>query len=285
VLGDDPFASANVSWEDIEALNHTAESEHLETLRRGSTEVDDREAAEQLVDRVEGVLREVGEGTRIEGVNDLYKAQVRALGAVLRRLGVEHSNPYRDLWRFYASWAERGLATYASRRAYAAELYEPVRRALEDLEFARLVDPAATRPTGWVPVDETVAKLRARFRTSRDDADYKAVGLLCGSALQILGRLIFDPARHLPGGEVEPSPDDAKRRIGFYVHAVTAGQGGLYAEVRKIASATARLSEAVKHAQAPTRVEAGIAADATTQLVNLVRRLAELEPGRTSQVR
>ena len=152
-----------------------------------------------------------------------------------------------------------------------------MRRALEDLEFQTLVDPAATRPTGWVPVDEHVAKLRSRFRTARDARDYNAVGLLCATTLQVLGRFIFDPGRHLPDGEAEPGPDDAKRRITFYVDALTRHEGAALAEVRKLVAPSARLAEAVKHARSPTRVEAGIAADAAIQLVQLVRRLSELE--------
>ena len=257
--------------------------ERIDEVRRGTAPVDDRDVAEELVDQVEGLLRDVGEGTRIDTVNDGYKRRIRALRAVLRRLGIEHTNPHDDLWRFYESWVPRGLGSYVSRRAHAAELYAPVRRALEDLEFQALVDPAATRPTGWVPVDEHVAKLRARFRIARDAADYKAVGLLCATTLQILGRHVFQPTRHLPQGEPEPGADDAKRRIGFYVDAVTHGRGRTFAEIRKLVDPIARLAEAVKHAREPTRVEAGIAADATIQLVNLVRRLAELDdPRRTA---
>lgn len=73
--GVDSFSSANPSWEEIEALNASAEVEHLDALRRGTANIGDPEAAEQLVDHVEGVLREVGEGRRIDTVNDVYKAQ------------------------------------------------------------------------------------------------------------------------------------------------------------------------------------------------------------------
>jgi hypothetical protein len=267
----------NLSWEDVEAMNAAADIERLEAIRRGASTVHDREGAEELVDQVEGLLRDVGEGTRIDTVNDDYKRRVRALRAVLRRLGIDHTNPYDDLWRFYESWGSRGLSSYASRRAYAAELYAPVRRALEDLEFQALVDPVGAHLTGWVPVDEHVAKLRARFRIARDARDYNAVGLLCTTTLQVLGRLVFHAATHLPEGEREPGPDDAKRRIGFYVDAVTRGRGRAFAEIRKLVDPTARLAEAVKHAAEPTRVEAGIAADATIQLVNLLRRVSELE--------
>jgi hypothetical protein len=116
---------------------------YLEAIRAGKGDLDDREAAGELVDEVESLLQRVGSGTRIDDVSDAYKAAYRALSAVLQRLGVAHANPYRDLWRFYRSWEEKQLSSYASRRAYASELYEPVRLELDKLEWARLVEPVA----------------------------------------------------------------------------------------------------------------------------------------------
>jgi hypothetical protein len=112
----------------------------------------------------------------------------------------------------------------------------------------------------------------------RDLADWTLEGLQCASLLQRLGREVFDPARHLPAGEATPGRDYGKRRIGFYVDAVTAERGSAFSEIRKLAGSCARLAETVRHAPAPTRVEAGIAADATIQLVQLVRRLTPLDP-------
>jgi hypothetical protein len=95
------------------------------------------------------LLQKVGSGTRINEVNDEYKAVYRALSAVLHRLGIAHTNPYRDLWRFFRIWEEKQLGSYASRRAYASELYDPVRLELEKLEWATLVAPVAGGlPTG-----------------------------------------------------------------------------------------------------------------------------------------
>jgi hypothetical protein len=126
---------------------------YLEAIRAGKGDLDDREAAGELVDEVESLLQRVGSGTRIDDVGDEYKAAYRALSAVLQRLGVAHANPYRDLWRFYRSWEEKQLSSYASRRAYASELYEPVRLELDKLEWARLVEPVAQRTgQGSTPV-------------------------------------------------------------------------------------------------------------------------------------
>jgi len=89
-----PFGGSQPSWDDVEAMAEAGERERLEAIRRGTGDLDDRDAAEELVDQVEDLLRRVGEGTAIESVNDEYKRKARALGAVLRRLGVEHANPY-----------------------------------------------------------------------------------------------------------------------------------------------------------------------------------------------
>jgi hypothetical protein len=122
-----------------------------------------------------------------------------------------------------------------------------------------------------------VVRLRERYAIARDVDNCKAVGLQVLSLLQSLDRLVFVAERHLPEGESEPSKDDAKRRIGFWVSAVTRGRGDLYAEARKLASAAVRRAGAVKHSPAPTRIEAGIAADAGILVVNLLRRLSELD--------
>jgi hypothetical protein len=270
---DNPFDfGSNPSWEDVEAANEEAERGRLEAIRRGEADINDREAAHELVDQVEELLRRVGEGTSINDVNDEYKLKHRVLGAVLRRLGIEDSNSYRDLWRYYEAWTELRLGTYASRRAYAAELYEPIRIELDKLEFASLAQPVSDRPTGWVQVDEQVRKLRERYALARDTADCQAVGLLCVELLQTLGRTVFDPDVHLPEGQDAPKRDDAKRRISLYVQAVAKGED--HRDVRRVVDPAWALAQSVKHRQQPDRTDAGIAADAAILLVNLVRRLA-----------
>ena len=271
------FGDVFPCWEEAQAAAEQEHFEKLEAIRIGQAEVDDRKAAGDLVTEVEDLLQRVGSGTRIDDVNYEYKAAYRALSAVLHRLGIAHTNPHRDLWRFYGSWEGKQLGSFANRRAYASELYEPVRLELEKLEWATLVEPVAGRPTSWTGIDARIRELREAYSLARSSNDCKAIGLRVGALLQALGRHVFDPARHLPGGESEPSPDDAKRRIGFYVETITRGRGDLYAEVRKLANATMRLSEAVKHAPEPTRIEAGIAADAGIQLANIVRRISEFE--------
>ena len=252
--------------------------ERLEAVYRGRDSTEDPEAAEELIRWIAGTMVAVATGElEIKAANPEYQTHYRALSAVLQRLGIDNPNPFDDLWTFYGHWRAE-LPSYADRRVYVTELYAPVRRSLDELAYDELVDPVADRPTGWAAIDAAILKLRRSYAAARDAEDCKGVGLQCASLLQQLGRQVFDPALHLPAGEGEPGRDDAKRRIGLYVEAVTAGRGSAFSEIRKLATSCARLAEAVKHAPAPTRVEAGIAADATIQLAQMVRRLAALDP-------
>jgi hypothetical protein len=60
---------------------------------------------------------------------------LRALRAVLRRLGVEFDPPFRDFARFRDYWILQGMdGSYAARRNYLNELFDPVITKLEQLE-------------------------------------------------------------------------------------------------------------------------------------------------------
>lgn len=240
-----------------------------EEVRQGTAGVDDRVVAEQLLDIMEGLLARSG---AIFKQGDEYGRMYRILAAVLRRLGIPNPNRFRKLALFEEDY-RRSRALHGSRSEAAADLYEPVRRMLDELEWNALIDPIDGE-TGWPSIDTHVRKLRARFRDARDAQDYKAVGLLCTTTLQLLGQTVFKEDCHLPVGEQEPGLDDAKRRIGFYVDAVAPGHGDACREIRKLSAAAARLAEVVKHAPVPSEIEAGIAADATIQVVYLVRRLS-----------
>jgi hypothetical protein len=137
----------------------------VEAIRKGTSEIPDLEAAERLVDQVAALMVSVSTGgPRLDDVKVAYTREYRALAAVLRRLGIDHPNPYSDLWRWHGRWSDGTLPTYASRRAFIAEMYEPVRMELERRadahhELAAAVDDG---PTGWPTVDEKLGKLRRR---------------------------------------------------------------------------------------------------------------------------
>lgn len=94
----------------------------------------------------------------------------------------------------------------------------------------------------------------------------RAVGVL-----EALSRTIYDPSVHLRDGETEPPADKTKQRLGRYVEDSLAGQDN--EAIRGVANKVIELAHSVKHSTAPTRREAGIAADSVIMLANILRRV------------
>ena len=68
-----------------------------------------------------------------------------------------------------------------------------------------------------------------------------------------------------------PAPDKTQQRLGRYVEDSLAG---MYNEaIRAAANKIIELAHSVKHSTAPSRREAGIAADAVILLANILRRV------------
>lgn len=256
------------------------DTETVEAIRQGASTIPDIEAAELLVDQLTALMVSVSTGgPRLDDVNGDYRREYRALAAVLKRLGITNPNPFSDLWRWHGRWSNGTLPTYASRRSFIAELYEPVRETLDDRadKSHELAAPVDDGPTGWAEVDAKLGKLRRRMRDATDSDDFKAVALQCVSVLEALGRACFDAQRHLPPGETTPHPNDAKARIGHFVS--TVAEDKRFDDVETIGRAAWRQAQGVKHRSQPTRADAGIAADACVLFVAMIRRLADEERG------
>lgn len=272
----DDFSSNDEAGDD-----GTLSREAVEAIRKGTSSIPDVEAADRLVDQVAATMVTVSTGgPSIQDTEPFYKREYRALAAVLKRLGINNPNKYSLLWTWHGRWSDGTLPTYASRRVFIADMYAPVREALEDVaEGGDLAVGADDGPTGWVEVDARMGTLRRRVRDMDDTADdARAVGLQCVSVLEALGRAVFDPDRHLPQGEELPHPNDAKSRLGHFLTAVAGEQvkkGERFEHVRTLVRATWRQAQGVKHRDDPNRTDAGIAADSTALLVAILRRLAD----------
>ncbi|TCC64758.1 hypothetical protein E0H73_10390 [Kribbella pittospori] len=89
---------------------------------------------------------------------------------------------------------------------------------------------------------------------------------------EALSRQVYDPALHLRPGESEPPAANTKQRLGRYVEVALPGE---HTSIVSLIRAAIELSQRIKHQDAPTRRDAGLAADAVILLANLLRRLAE----------
>jgi hypothetical protein len=250
----------------------------LKELRGGPVSgVDDLDAAIALIQLVWNDLIAYGTGGgNVLDDKELAFAQ-RALTATLSRIGITLSFPWRDFTTFRSHWIRNGCSnSWQARRDLLEELFAPVQAELdrqEDAEF-RAVNAEAVSPhtkTGWPKVDEELTELRRRFRTATTRQDYRDVGNRAAAVLEALSRTIYDPAVHLRDGEIEPPADKTKQRIGRYVEDSLGGKDN--EAIRGVANKVIELAHGVKHSTAPTRREAGIAADSVIMLANILRRV------------
>ena len=223
-------------------------------------------------DELEAYGTDGGQMTTEDELVDL----VAALRAVLRRLGRSLKLPFRDYTSFRTYWLkENASGSWQARRDLLETLFGPLHEQLLSLEedtFDALVDPVSPHgSTGWPRVDEEIRELRRRFQTASTSQDYRALGTNCVGVLEALGKVVYDPARHLRKGETEPPVDKTKMRIGRYVEMTLPGESN--EELRGVANKVIELAHHVKHSETATRRSAGIAADSVILLANMLRRL------------
>ena len=238
---------------------------------------DDLDAAVALTHLVRDDLIAFGtSGSNTLDDKELAIAQ-RALTATLSRIGITLTSPWRDFSTFKAHWLRNGCYnSWQARRDLLNDLFAPVQAELdrqEDAQF-RAVNAEAVSPhtnTGWPKVDEELTELRRRFRTATTTRDYRDVGNRSVAVLEALSRTLYDPVVHLRDGETEPPADKSKLRLGRYVEDSLAGKDN--EAIRGVANKVIELAHRVKHSTAPTRREAGIAADTAIMLANILRRV------------
>lgn len=81
-----------------------------------------------MLDRLRSVMISVATGgPRIQEVNHAFQEDYRAVALELESRGIENTLLYSDLWQWCGKWST-DIAGYAARRAYVANLFEPLLR-------------------------------------------------------------------------------------------------------------------------------------------------------------
>jgi hypothetical protein len=254
----------------------------LEALRAAPlADRDDLEAAIALAQLLDGQFVRYGTDSSQRITSDESRVAMRSLRALLERLNVSFTPPFRDFTSFHVYWGTHGgYGSWAARRAMVGELFGPVHEELERREEAALrgdlVEPISPRrATGWAAVDVEIAEMRRHFHAARTPQDYRNVGNDVVAVLEALSAAAYVPLKHLREGETEPAVVQTKDRLARVVEVDFQVTGG--AELRRLARATIELAQAVKHNPAGSRNYAGIAADASIQLANMIRRIQEAD--------
>jgi hypothetical protein len=255
------------------------DEEFLDELRRKpAAGRDDLEVAIALAQLVQDELEAFGTSGQQRLDEQQIALAIRALSAVLKRLGIPFELPYRNFSTFRTFWIRNDCSgAWQARRDLLDERFEPLHHRLMRLEettLEALANPVSPRAgTGWPVVDEEIKELRRRFQSSATAQDYRAVGTHCVGVLDALSRTVYDPSRHLREGETVPPPDKSKQRIGRYIEDTLAGPER--EDLRALTNKAIEFAHHIKHSSTPTRREAGIAADAVILLANILRRLEQ----------
>ncbi|WAC51865.1 hypothetical protein [Frigoribacterium sp. SL97] len=210
--------------------------------------------------------------------NDDSRLLLRALKAVLERLGIDTFDPpFRDYETFRKYWrANDGHGSWQARRDMLHDKFDTLHEMLDARETdslaGALADPISPRKaTGWQRVDEELNEMRRHFQAARTEQDYSNVGNDAVAALEALSSASYEHTRHGEPGTDEPPVPNTKSRLGRVVEVELPGSEN--AELRKVVRAAIELAQATKHRRNGDRRSAGMAADAVLLVVNLVRRL------------
>jgi hypothetical protein len=250
-------------------------------LRQGPVdEAPDPEVAVGLARLIHDELEAYGTGGgEVLDDADLREA-LQALRTLCKRLGVRYPNvPFRDFTTFRSYWIRTGASGaggWQARRDILSAIFDFLHDDLADLESRSLASSLAEAVsprgrTGWARVDAEVAELRRHFQAATTPQDYRNVGNDCVIVLEAISAAAYEPARHLHLDESEPPVAKTKDRLDRVVEVELPDREN--AELRKLARATIEAAQAIKHRTTPTRRDAGLAADATIMLANLMRRL------------
>jgi hypothetical protein len=224
-----------------------------------------------LVERQRDLISAVATGQGItEYLDSLYKRRRRKIRVGLQRLGIEDPFPWPDLYQWWGFCSAPRMTTYMQRRTYVADISEPV---LDELERRRsgLVDwSQGGGPETWATLQGRLDGLRDELNRATTHDDLQDVGRRAREIIIDAANLVFDESI-LPPNEPVPSPNDAKRRINFYVDFRAPGQS--HADLRRVVRAVVDLANTVTHSDSITRVDAYATAQAT---VFIVRTLQEM---------
>lgn len=253
----------------------------LESIKKGEfTRESNLEVASELLTVVWNEYENYGtHGTTLQDA-DIVLAH-KALMAVLTRIDLPFTLPWRDFDSFRSYWLREGASgSYQARRDILDTLFTPIRQELDRREalsdqanLASAISPHAT--LGWEIVDEKIAALKKSFAQAQTAEDYSDVGNRAISTLEVLANTVYDVEKHVRPGEEPLAYSNTKLRFDRFIEDSLPGTSN--SGLRKIARGAVELSQAIKHGSITTRKNAGLLGDSVILLTHMLRRLEEEE--------
>ncbi|HSX31479.1 MAG TPA: hypothetical protein VLE99_06190 [Candidatus Saccharimonadales bacterium] len=262
-----------------------------ELMRSPHISYGDFEVCEMLLGLVSDSLLRHGTGGTWGARSDFklsldaeLETAIRCLIVIASRLGFQAPQfEFRNFLQFEASLKKKHISStngWERQRDYVNQVLMPLTTDLDSykdkLYIQHLSQPAEPGAlAGWPQIQNEIAQLRLKFVAASTEQDYNAIGTVCVRIIEGISRTAYNTTVHLRQGESEPPVNQTDNRIGRVIEVGLAGSANL--ELKHLAKSASAAAHRVKHKNTPTRLQAGIAADATILLTSIVSRIVMSE--------
>lgn len=224
------------------------------------------------IEKIKNIMISVSTGgPQIKQINPEYIESYNTLAQWLDKLGVTNPNAHKDLWGWYGRWSQPDLSTYASRRTFISDLYQPLIDTIEksaDIEIG-----GEYIPTGWERVDRSVYEMKSRLSTAITEEQFQAIGMLGRETIITIAQEVFDKKVHIVEDGIDPSNTDAKRMLdAFLGHELS---GGSNEKTRKFAKSAVDLANQLTHDRMATRRDASMCLISVTAVASIIKLIYE----------
>ena len=210
-------------------------------------------------------------GPQIQTVEGDYKKNYTFLNASLEKLGVDNPNPYKSLWEWYGRWRQSDLGSYASRRTFLINMYQPLIDIITKSTEESIT--AEYQPTGWDRVDRAVYEMKKQLAAAATEEQFQAIGMLGRETIITVAQQVFDKTLHKTDDGVEPSETDAKRMLDAFLGYELSGASN--ERTRKFAKSAVDMSNHLTHDRMATKRDASMCLVSVTSVASLIKLIQE----------
>lgn len=225
-----------------------------------------------LIERLKATMIAVSTGgPKIQTVDSEYKAQYALLDGYLKKLGANNPNPYKSLWDWYGRWSQGDLTTYASRRRFIPDLYQPLVDLISKSSEESMIEEYT--PTGWDRVDRTIYEMRQQLNTAINEEQFQAIGMLGRETIITIAQQVYNKEIHAPIDSVDPSETDSKRMLDAFLSYELSGSSN--ERTRKFAKSAVDMANHLTHNRTATRRDASMCLTSVTAVASLIKTIHE----------
>jgi|LSQX01.1.fsa_nt_gb hypothetical protein len=210
-------------------------------------------------------------GPKIKTVEYDYISKYTFLNQCFEKLCIDNPNSFKSLWDWYGRWSQPDLSTYASRRAFLIDMYQP----LIDIITKSTEDSIAAeyQPTGWDRVDRAAYEMKKQLAAAATEEQFQAIGMLGREMMITIAQQVFDKTIHKTDDGIEPSDTDTKRMLDAFLGFELSGATN--ERTRKFAKSAVDMANHLTHDRMATKRDASMCLVSVTSVASLIKLIQE----------